>query len=601
METLTLVQGTPEWHQYRATKLNASDAPAMLDRSKYKTRNELLRERATGVIAEVDAATQRRFDDGHRFEALARARAEEIIGEDLAPVVGYEGDLSASFDGITFMEDVIWEHKSINDDIRACNSVEELHVQYHIQMEQQLLVSGAEKCLFHATKWSNDGTLLEEKYFWYESIPDLRHEIIAGWEQLKKDLESYVFVEVVEPPKADAIKELPAITVQVKGELTLCNITDVTPLFDKFLSKAKVTLVTDDDFAQAEAEAKIGRDTAKKCRLTAKAVVDQMASVSEVVKTLELYADKFDKLALSQEKAVKEQKETRKAVAKLERDQAYEKFIVELEKSISPIRLVLVQDNKPDFVGAMKNQRTLSSLYNKLDAELARAKIAALSVSNDIRAKLDWCKESSAGYGFLFNDLQQIIYKSEDDFRMLVTTRIEQHKQAEAEKLEAERQRIAAEEKAKLEAAAKAEQAKLEEAEKAKQEALAAKPVSSQETPEQLREVAKRIADSAQYADRTSDMNRELAQAAALRKRADELEKAKTVEVNNAVIVDINPTFENVSITRTGDQSTVTIPTADYDKMIARLDWLDCLEAAGVDAWDGYDTAKVMYSEQQAA
>lgn len=578
METLTLVQGTPEWHQYRATKLNASDAPAMLDRSKYKTRNELLRERATGVIAEVDAATQRRFDDGHRFEALARARAEEIIGEDLAPVVGYEGDLSASFDGITFMEDVIWEHKSINDDIRACNSVEELHVQYHIQMEQQLLVSGAEKCLFHATKWSNDGTLLEEKYFWYESIPDLRHEIIAGWEQLKKDLESYVFVEVVEPPKAEAIKELPAVTVQVKGELTLCNITDVTPLFDKFLSKAKVTLVTDDDFAQAESEAKVGRDTAKKCRLTAKAVVDQMASVSEVVKTLELYADKFDKLALSQEKAVKEQKETRKATAKFERDLAYAEFVAELEKGITPIRLALVKDDQPDFVGAMKGQRTLSSIYNKLDAELARAKIAASAVSNDIRAKLDWCKKSAEGMGFLFPDLQNLIYKPFDDFVLLATSRIDSHKAQEAAKLEVERQRIAAEEKAKLEAA-----------EQAKQEAVATKPVSPQETPEQLREAAKRIAESAQYADRTADMNREMAQAAELRKRADELEKSQTVEVDNTVIVDFKPA------------ETITIPLEDYNKMIARLDWLDCLEAAGVDAWDGYDTAKVMYSEQQAA
>lgn len=451
MEIIDLVPNTPEWLQYRTTKRNASDAPAMLGMSKYKSRNEFLRECATGIVAEVSAATQKIFNDGHRFEALARSRAEEIIGEDLAPIVGYEGDLSASFDGITFMENVIWEHKTLNDEIRAAQSVEDLHPQYHIQMEQQLLVSGAEKCLFHATKWSNDNVLLEEKHFWYESNLDLRNQIIAGWEQFKKDVESYVFVEVVEPPKAEALKELPAVTIQVKGELTLSNLGDVTPLFDKFLAEAKTTLATDDDFAIAEAEAKLGRETAKRCKLTAKAVIDQISTVSEAVKTLELYAEKFDKLALSQEKAVKEQKETRKAAAKLERDGAYAMFIAEIEEGIAPIRLTLAQDDKPDFVGAMKSQRTLSGLYNKLDAELARAKIAASTVSNDIREKLNWCKESSAGYGFLFNDLQQIIYKSEDDFKLLVTTRIDQRKQAEAEKLEAERQRIAAEEKAKAE------------------------------------------------------------------------------------------------------------------------------------------------------
>jgi PHD/YefM family antitoxin component YafN of YafNO toxin-antitoxin module len=98
-----------------------------------------------------------------------------------------------------------------------------------------------------------------------------------------------------------------------------------------------------------------------------------------------------------------------------------------------------------------------------------------------------------------------------------------------------------------------------------------------------------------------ADRDRELAQAAALRKRADDLEKAQTAEVDNTVIVDIKQTFENVSITKTGDKSTVVIPTEDYDKMIARLDWLDCLEAAGVDSWDGYDTARQMFAEQQAA
>lgn len=481
MEVVDLVPNTPEWLQYRTTKRNASDAPAMLDMSKYKSRNELLRERATGIVADVSAATQKIFNDGHRFEALARSRAEEIIGEDLAPVVGYEGDLSASFDGITFMEDVIWEHKTLNDEIRAAQSVEDLHPQYHIQMEQQLAVSGAEKCLFHATKWSDDSVLLEEKHFWYKPNLDLRNQIIAGWEQFKKDVESYVFVEVVEPPKAEALKDLPAVTIQVKGELTLSNLGDVTPLFDKFLAEAKVTLITDDDFAIAEAEAKLGRETAKRCKLTAKAVVDQLSSVSQAVKTLEFYAEKFDKLALSQEKAVKEQKETRKAAAKLERDGAYTMFIAELEKGITPIRLALAQDDKPDFVGAMKGQRTLTSLYNKLDAELARAKIAASTVSNDIRAKLDWCKETSAGYGFLFNDLQQIIYKSDDDFKLLVTTRIDQHKLQEADRLEQERQRIAAEEKAKAEREA-AEKLKAEQAE-AERMAQEAKPVEQPEKP----------------------------------------------------------------------------------------------------------------------
>ncbi|SDM35991.1 YqaJ-like recombinase domain-containing protein [Oryzisolibacter propanilivorax] len=91
MEILYLQQGTAEWHQHRATSLNASDAPAMLACSPHKSRAELVRERATGITPEVGAATARRFADGHRFENLARPLAEDVIGEDLSPCVGKAG------------------------------------------------------------------------------------------------------------------------------------------------------------------------------------------------------------------------------------------------------------------------------------------------------------------------------------------------------------------------------------------------------------------------------------------------------------------------------------------------------------------------------
>ncbi|HET7596027.1 MAG TPA: YqaJ viral recombinase family protein, partial [Burkholderiales bacterium] len=99
MKILSLVQGTPEWFAHRATCFNASDAPAMLGISPYKTRAQLLQERATGVTPEIDDATQKRFDDGHRYEALARPLAEGIIGDELYPCVGTDDDgrYSASF------------------------------------------------------------------------------------------------------------------------------------------------------------------------------------------------------------------------------------------------------------------------------------------------------------------------------------------------------------------------------------------------------------------------------------------------------------------------------------------------------------------------
>ena len=119
MKIVNLKQGSPEWHAHRAKYDNASDAAAMMGCSPYKTRSQLLRERSTGVVADVGAEQQRRFDDGHRFEALARPLAEEIIGEELYPCVGVAGTYSASLDGLTLGGEVNFEHKTLNDELRA--------------------------------------------------------------------------------------------------------------------------------------------------------------------------------------------------------------------------------------------------------------------------------------------------------------------------------------------------------------------------------------------------------------------------------------------------------------------------------------------------
>ena len=108
MKTLDLVQGSPEWLAHRATHYNASEAAAMLGMSPYKSRNQLVREKATGIIPEVDAGTQQRFDRGHEIEAIARTFAEEFLDlgfdEHLEPmVIADEIDgmpLSASLDGV---------------------------------------------------------------------------------------------------------------------------------------------------------------------------------------------------------------------------------------------------------------------------------------------------------------------------------------------------------------------------------------------------------------------------------------------------------------------------------------------------------------------
>lgn len=140
---------------------------------------------------EVTPEQQRIFDRGHAIEALARPLAEAIIGEDLSPCVGTDGKYSASFDGITFGDDVAWECKSLNaalrealpysgeiHDISHCARLPE---HYRAQLEQQAMVSGCQRILFTAASLGDDGQLADVRHCWYTPDPAMRQRLVAGW------------------------------------------------------------------------------------------------------------------------------------------------------------------------------------------------------------------------------------------------------------------------------------------------------------------------------------------------------------------------------------------------------------------------------------
>lgn len=429
-----LVQGSPEWLAYRSTHNNASDAPAMMGVSPYKTRSELIHERATGLSKEVDAGTQRRFDDGHRFEALTRGLAEEIVGADLYPVTGSIDDLSASFDGLTMCETVAWEHKTLNDEIRAADTVADLGLHYRVQMEQQLMVSGAVKCLFLATRWSDDNTLLEERHFWYESDPALRSQIVAGWAQFAIDVAAYVPREAVAAPAADAIIALPALVANIRGEVVATNLPVFKAAAEKFIANIKTDLQTDEDFVNAEATVRFCDSAEKNLERAKSAAIAQTASIDDLMRTVDHIKEQLRTKRLALEKLVKTKKEQIKETILSEARSAWIAHVKTLDAEISPLRLSLAS---PDFAGAMKNKRTIASLRDAVDTLLAVEKIAANENAADVRAKSAWYATAAAGHETLFADLQQLIAKPLEDFQLTVNARITEHKRVEAEKLAA--------------------------------------------------------------------------------------------------------------------------------------------------------------------
>jgi putative phage-type endonuclease len=467
VQTHTLIQGTPEWHAYRAKHHNASDAPAMLGCSPYKSRSQLLHECATGGAQDVGAATQRLFDDGHRFEALARPDAEKIIGDDLYPVVGSEGKYSASFDGLTMDESTAFEHKSLNDELRAVMinvcAGPDLPKPYRVQMEQQCMVSGCERVLFMASKWNGD-ELVEERHCWYEPDAALRAEIIAGWEQFEKDLADYVPVEVLPAAVATPTKDLPALTIQVNGAITLqSNLVVFGDRLNAFIEGIDKNPSDDQAFADCEAAVKVlqkAQDALEAAEATALA---QTADIDDMRKTVAMYSEQARTTRLMLEKLVKARKETiRTEIQQGGKDKAAE-HIAGLNQRLGKPYMPVVP---VDFAGVMKGKKTIASLRDAVDTELARFKIDANAIADRIQFNLTTLRELAAEHTFLFADTAQIVLKATDDCTALIKLRIAEHQAAEEKRLAAEREKIAAEERAKAEAQVRAEQEAREKAER---------------------------------------------------------------------------------------------------------------------------------------
>lgn len=442
METIALIQGSPEWHAHRAKHFNASDAPAMMGCSPYKTRTQLLHELATGIKPEVDAATQRRFDDGHRFEALARPVAEKIIGEDLYAVVGVEGNLSASFDGLTMLEDTAFEHKSLNAELRAvfddietvapehrdAKAGQMLPLHYRIQMEQQCMVAGCTRVLFMATAWDRD-LLMDSRHCWYYPDAELRARILAGWAQFQADLLAYV-PAAPEAPKATgrAPESLPALRIEVTGAVTASNLDEFKAQALAVFQGINRDLKTDEDFANAEATAKWAKGIEDRLAAAKDAALAQTESIDRLFKTVDDISAEARRVRLDLEKLVKARKDAIRSDIVVGAQTALAKHIRELNAAMPGDYMPQVP---ADFAGAIKGLRTLDSIRNAVDTELARAKITASEIANRIHVNVKLLKGEAHDWGFLFPDLGAVASKPIEDFSNLMQARISAHQKAE--------------------------------------------------------------------------------------------------------------------------------------------------------------------------
>ncbi|KXJ45854.1 YqaJ viral recombinase family protein [Marinobacter sp. Hex_13] len=442
-------QGSPEWLALRAERDTASEAPAMVGKSKYQTRNGLMDQKATGVVPEPSERQQKAFDKGHKAEAAARPIADAMIDDELYPVVldDAEGGYLASMDGLTMCRKIGWEHKWLNADLAAQIDAGELDEHYRIQLDQQFALSGAERILFMAS----DGTKENCKHLWIERDESRFAALESGWEQFRADLAEYQPRETAPEVTGATTQDLPAVSVQVSGELSIVD------NFDRFESALKhfidEVLVrdpkNDQDFADLDNQVK----QLKKAEDALDSAEAQLLAQVEAVDNAKRRKDMLHKLArdnrLMAEKLVKSQKQAIKLEIAQQGKQAVEEHGAKVQATLDGYALPRVDT---DFNAAMKGKRTITSLQDAADNEVARAKIAINEAADLIRANANTIAD--AGYEFLFADRQQLALKDSELVKLEVANRISNHKQEEERRLETERQRIAAEEKAKAESEA---------------------------------------------------------------------------------------------------------------------------------------------------
>lgn len=457
-----LVQGSPQWHAYRSTHFNASDAPAMMGGSPYKTRSQLLHEMSTGIIPDVDDGTQRRFDDGHRFEALARPIAEKILDEDLYPVVGSLGNLSASFDGLTADESVVFEHKTLNDDLRfamqpGCTGSDMLPLHYRIQMEQQLAVSGAKYALFMASSWIGDD-LVEERHCIYEPDMDLRTRIMQGWAQFEKDMADYQPRLGEVKPIGRTPETLPALHIAVTGMVTASNLAEFKAHALAVFDGISTGLVTDEDFADAEKAVKWCGEVEDRLAAAKQHALSQTRDIDELFRTIDDIMAESKRKRLDLDKLVKTRKEAMKTEIVTDARMALGNHIAALNDRLgSPLMPAI----STDFAGTIKGKKNFDSMRDAVNTMLASAKIDANAVADRIQANMKTLRSDVAkDHGFLFPDSATIVLKQPEDLHALVELRIADHHK-EAARIEAERERIRREELARI---AQEERAKAAEA-----------------------------------------------------------------------------------------------------------------------------------------
>lgn len=485
MEILNLKQGSEEWKKARLDYFTASEAPVIMGCMPTMSRDDLLTYKTTKNEKEVSDFVQKFiFSKGHEAEAAARAILESDINDELYPVTGsivVDGlDLLASFDGLAMDGAASFEHKLWNkekaENLQSLGEPEPMH---YWQLEQQLLVSGANSVIFVMSDGTKDNWVKTE----YKSIPERRAELIAAWKQFAKDLEGYEPKVYQEKPEAAPVKDLPAITYKLDGLALTSNIEAYKEAAQQLVEDSKKPLETDQDFADAEALNKKFKDAEAKIKLIQGQILGEIEDVDKFSKDIGFISGMFRQARLNQEKLVS----TRKEQIKTEIYTAAKK---ELDAFLDVLGNNIKLDISEDLTKSMRGKKTKKSLNEAANDAVARGKIEATKINGVVLGNIKTYKHLADDKAFLFNDLNSLLQKDSESFEAIIKSRLAEYDEMERKKEAeiAEKARVKAEldaaEKVR-DAAAKADtELRIQEVREAKKDATLLEDVKKEVEPD---------------------------------------------------------------------------------------------------------------------
>ena len=203
-------------------------------------------------------------------------------------------------------------------------------------------------------------------------------------------------------------------------------------------------LKTDEDFADAETTVKWCGDVEDRLKAAKQHALSQTTSIDELFRAIDDISAEARRVRLDLDKLVKARKESI-------REEIVSSGVVALRQHIEALVVRLGAPLMPavpaDFAGVIKGKKSLSSMRDAVDTELAHVKIAANEIADRVQINLQALRERD-DLSFLFPDVKQLVLKAHDDLAAVIAMRIAEHERKEAARREAEQRAAEAIERA---------------------------------------------------------------------------------------------------------------------------------------------------------